>query len=124
MIRIDQSVQDDIARTQQALQAVKDELAETGQGSVWMLALLQMNRFVGANIEVDTGRTKNSVFTEVSGSGNGITALLGTNVSYSPFVRDAGHNKQFFEYAAETEGPAIAQLLGDEVAIRVEGAFS
>lgn len=124
MITIKQSVLTDIERTQQGLQRVSEELADTGIGGMWMLALLQLNRFVGANIEVDTGRTKNSVFTEVSGGGNSITALLGTNVSCSPFVRDAGHRKQFFEYAAETEGPAIAQLLGEEVAIRVEGAFS
>lgn len=124
MITIDKSAIADIERAKDGLAAVQKELMATGADSMWMLALLQLNRFVGANIEVATGRTKNSVFTQVSGSGNGITALLGTNVSYSPFVRDAGHHQQFFEYAAEYEGPAVARMLGEEVDIRVQRAFA
>lgn len=124
MITIDQSVRTDIERTQEGLTSLREALAASGAGSMWQLALFQLNRFIADNIEVDEGRTKNSIFTQIEGEGNNVTALLGTNVSYSPFMRDAGHSKQFFEYAAEREAPGIGQLLGAEVEIRVQRAFS
>lgn len=87
-------------------------------------ALMQLLRFVLGNIEVDTGRTKNSIFPSVEGGGgNSVSAMLGTNVHYSPYVRDAGHRQQFFEYAAEKEGPRILAGLGQEVVVKVEGHF-
>jgi len=60
----------------------------------------------------------------VTGSGNSVEAFLGTNVSYSPFVRNASHSKQFFAYAADVEGPHVQKWLGDEVDLRVERGFN
>lgn len=94
-----------------------------GLRDILLVGLLQMERFVLGNIEVDTGRTKNSIFQDLAATGNSIRAMLGTNVIYSPYVRDAGHKEQFFEYAAKVEGPRVAERMGGEVVIRVERAF-
>ena len=87
-------------------------------------ATLQMDRFVSGHIEVDTGRTKNSVFPTVRSEGNSVIGMLSSNVRYAPYVRDASHSKQFFDYAADVEGPGILEWLGSEVAITVREAFS
>lgn len=104
-------------------QALKKVDAD-GIEEVVRLATLQAMRYVWANIEVDTSRTKSSVFPAVTRVGNGADGVLGTNVSYSPFVRDASHTKPFFDYAAENEGPRLAQFFGAEINVRVENAFN
>lgn len=113
--------QADIERVQREL---ADVVAAVGEGegldSLLTLATMQALRFVQANIEVDTGRTKNSVMPSVQDS----EGRLGTNVSYAPFVRDAGHSEQFFRYAARVEGPRIQEAFGMEVQARVNRAFS
>jgi len=88
--------------------------------SIITLATLLALRFVQANIEVSTGRTKNSVNRKET---NALVGMLSTNVSYAPFVRDAGHSEQFFRYAARVEGPRIQDAFGMEVQARVNRAF-
>lgn len=121
MINVNQATVQDIETTQRQL---ADALAAVGGESGGMediitLLTLQMLRFVQGHIEVDTGRTKNSVFPSVAGT----EGRLGTNVSYSPFVREAGHGRQFFDYAADVEGPAVARAFGLEIQSRVNRAF-
>lgn len=86
-------------------------------------ATLQMDRFVAGHIEVDSARTKNSVFPTIGAEGNSVIGMLSSNVRYAPYVRDASHNRQFFEYAADVEGPGILEWLGSEVMISVGEAF-
>jgi len=123
-LAVNQSTLEDIEAAQKALQAVKADITGDGLEGMLTLAVGQLERFVAGNIEVKTGRTKNSVFGSVSGSGNSVEAFLGTNVSYSPFVRNASHSKQFFAYAADVEGPHVQKWLGDEVDLRVERGFN
>jgi hypothetical protein len=122
MIRIDASSIASIQQAEDQLQAILEAVTGDGLADIMQLAVLQAHRFVSSNIEVDTGRTKNSVFPEVRAAGNGVEGVLGTNVVYSPWVRDASHSQQFFEYAAEHEGPNIARMFGEQVQIRVESA--
>lgn len=122
MLVLSNQSEQDIERARAALEQVRAEVTGQGMAAIMALAVVQMQRFVTANIEVDTGRTKNSIFTQVRVEGNGVDGVLGTNVSYAPYVRDDGHYQQFFEFAAEAEGPRVAQLFGDEVQIRVQRA--
>lgn len=86
--------------------------------------LVMLQSFVSKNIEVDTGRTKNSVFARVSGGrGNSVVGMLGTNVKYAPYVQDGTHSKQFFDYAAEREGQRVADALGEDFIVSVERVF-
>lgn len=114
-----------IERAQSQLNsAVAQFGAESGGLTARMTeAILQLNRFVLGNIEVDTGRTKNSIFPDVRQDGNSVTAMLGTNVSYSPYVRDKGHGEPFFDYAERVEVPGVLEWLGADIVARVEGAF-
>lgn len=119
MINVNTATVADIERVQRQLSNVLAGVTGDGLTEIITLATLQMLRFVQANIEVDTGRTKNSVFPHVQGT----EGRLGTNVTYSPFVRDAGHGKQFFRHAADVEGPALGRAFGTEVQARVNRAF-
>jgi len=98
--------------------------ADPGQEALFHEALGQLLSFVARNIEVDEGRTKNSVFPSLRVRPNGVAAMLGTNVRYAPYVRDGGHGVQFFKYAERHEVPRVLAWLGDEVVVRVEGAFA
>lgn len=115
----------EIERVRQQLNSAAQAIAAEsgGLGAILALGLAQLDRFVAANIEVDTGRTKNSIFQNMGRNGNSVTAALGTNVRYAPYVRDGGHDRQFFQYAVDVEGPAVLQMLGEQVVIRVEEAF-
>ena len=98
--------------------------ADDGMEADITKALIQMHRFVLAHIEVDTARTKNSIFMGTSVDGDVVNGRLGTNVKYSPYVRDAKHNEHFFRYAARIEGPQILESLGREFTLAVSGAFT
>ncbi|MCL4867756.1 MAG: hypothetical protein KJ063_02210 [Anaerolineae bacterium] len=112
----------DANRTAQALAAVQAGVTGSGMMGIMSLAVVQMQRFVSGHIEVDTGRTKNSVHAEVKRVGNGVEGVLGTNVVYSPYVRDDKHQRPFFDHARNVEGPNVVRLFGDEVNLRVERA--
>lgn len=125
MITVSPQTIEDIRQSQLAFEMAAEALsAGGGLEGLFAEAILQLGRFVAGNIEVDTGRTKNSVFPSVEGRGNSIVAMLGTNVSYSPFVRDAGHSRRFFEYAADVEGPRALAVLGDEVVLEIARGFN
>lgn len=115
----------DIEKAQRQLNSAVAQFGAESGGLTARLteAILQLQRFVLGNIEVDTGRTKNSVFADVSQNGNSVTAMLGTNVSYAPYVRDAGHGEQFFKHAERVEVPGVLEWLGADIVARVEGSF-
>lgn len=111
----------DIERVQRQLDDTIKAIGEAdGMKSLISLATLQALRFVQANIEVDTTRTKGSLNRRGT---NAIVGMVSTNVSYAPYVRDAGHSEQFFDYAARVEGPRIKENFGLEVEVRVNKAF-
>ena len=111
----------DIERVQRQLDDTIKAIGEAdGMKSLISLATLQALRFVQANIEVDTSRTKGSINRRNT---NAIVGMLSTNVSYAAFVRDAGHSEQFFRYAERVEGPRIKESFGFEVEVRVNKAF-
>lgn len=116
---------EDIERVQRQLNSAVMQMGAKSGGLVARMteAILQLQRFVLGNIEVDTGRTKNSVFADVSEADNSVAAMLGTNVNYSPWVRDRGHSEQFFKYAERVEVPTVLEWLGGDIVARVEGSF-
>jgi hypothetical protein len=110
----------DLARLEQELAAAQRAYVGSGARGQIESGLIQLHRFVLANIEVDTARTKNSVSMQVVD----LQGRLFSNVKYSPWVRDAGHSQQFFEYAKEQEGPAVLRRLGREFTLAVHREFS
>jgi len=87
-------------------------------------ALSMMLAFIGRNIEVDTGRTRGSVFFRTFKDGEGFGGVIGSNVKYSPWVRDAGHDKHFLVHAAEQEGPRALAEMGRQYILDVKGAIN
>jgi len=110
-------------RSQGQYNSAAQAISPSGLAPLFQAALLQLQRFTLGNIEVDTGRTKNSIFAQLDQSGNSIAALLGTSVRYAPYVRQANGGVQFFTYAADVEGPAALAALGDNVILAVSGEF-
>ncbi|HIP70550.1 MAG TPA: hypothetical protein EYH05_04055 [Anaerolineae bacterium] len=114
----------DLERMQSQLVSALGAATGDGMEDVIRQGLLQLHRFVLSNIEVDTSRTKNSIFPRVYRDGKDVNGRLASNVAYSPWVRDAGHKQHFFEYAADVEGPAVLAMMGREFTLRVKKAFS
>lgn len=112
-----------LEEAQRAVTAALRQVAPAGQEKLFTEGVLQLHRFVLGNIEVDTGRTKNSVFPDVESGPGGITAGLYTNVAYSPWVREAGHRKQFFDHAEAVEVPRVLAWLEDEGIARLEASW-
>jgi len=100
-----------------------ESVSPNGLAEMFQMGIMQLDRFAQGHIEVDTGRTKNSLYTRVNNDSNRITAMLGTNVRYSPYVRDDGHKKQFLENTRDAEGPRVLEWLGEQVVLSIEGAF-
>jgi len=124
MLSIASSSLADLAKMQSQLLSAKQAVTGDGLESTITLGLIQLHRFVLANIEVDTARTKNSIFMKVERQDGDVIGRLGSQVKYSPWVRDAGHKMQFFEYARKNEGPKVLEMMGREVTLSVKGAFS
>ena len=86
--------------------------------------LLQLQRYMTRDIEVDTARTKNSLFVQVGNGGNGmVRGAVISNVSYSPWVRDRAHKRHFMVQAAQVEGPKVLAQLGRDYVLNVAEAF-
>lgn len=100
-----------------------DAVRPNGLEALFRLAIGQLHRFVTSNIEIDTTRTQNSVTPIVKVRGNGVSAMLGANTSYSPYVRNKGHKMHFFRYAEQKEVPNVVDALELDVVAKVEGAF-
>lgn len=114
---------EDLKRMQRQLMTAKKAVTGDGMEGIMNLGLIQLHRFVLANIEVDTARTKHSIFMQMDRKGKDVEGRLGSQVFYSPWVRDAGHGVHFFEYAQAQEGPAVLAMLGREFTLAVNRAF-
>lgn len=123
MITVSAETVADVERATQEFGAVQAIVDPRGLEVRMNAAVLGLQRFVTNNIEVDQGRTKNSIFANVRVNGNSVVGMLGSNVSYSPFVRNASHQMQFFKYAEQQKGADIARQLGDDVVVSVESVF-
>lgn len=71
------------------------------------LALLQLQRYAVGIVHVDTGRLKNSIFTEIEGQGNSLIGHVATNVAYAPFEERRGGAHAFFARTTKEEGPNV-----------------
>lgn len=98
-------------------------LRPNGLMSMMHTAVSQLHRFTAINIEVDTGRTKNSLFTSVSNNGNSVVGMLGTDVRYAPYVRESNHGMQFMDYALDREVPRLVAQMGGKITNVVERSF-
>lgn len=88
------------------------------------LGVSQLVRFASANVEVDTGRTKNSIYGKVQGGGQAVQGIVGATSSYHQYVRDAGHGIQFLRYAGQKELPGVLKTIGQDVVASIEEAFN
>lgn len=86
-------------------------------------AIIQLHRFVISNIEVDTSRTKQSIFMDISADQGTVRGYLATNVAYSPWVRNSNHDEQFFQYARRIEGPRVLELLGRTISLSIRSQY-
>lgn len=109
---------------QRRLLAAADAVGPEGMTAEIQKALIQLHRFVVDNIEVDTARTRLSIFMNVFADGGGVNGMLGSNVRYAPWVREAGHGSQFFEYAARVEGPRVLESMSREFVLKVAGVMN
>lgn len=109
---------------QRRLLAAADVVGPDGMTAEVQKALIELHRFVVDNIEVDTARTRLSIFMNVFTDNGGVNGMLGSNVSYSPWVRDAGHGQQFFEYAARVAGPRVLENMSREFVLKVAGVLN
>jgi phage gpG-like protein len=75
------------------------------------LALLQLQRYALGIVHVDTGRLKNSIFTELESRGNDLLGYVATNVEYAPFEEFRGGGHAFFGRTVKEEGPHVANSL-------------
>ncbi|MCL4867794.1 MAG: hypothetical protein KJ063_02400 [Anaerolineae bacterium] len=123
-LQLSQTSLDDLKKLQADLrQAAQEVSANSGLKGLMTQAILQVDRFVAGNIEVDTGWTKNSIFPDVSGGGNSVVAQLSTSVHYAPYVRDRRHQEQFFDYANRREVPKVIEWLAETAGIKVEAVL-
>lgn len=120
-----ETAQKDVQATRNSIQAALRETTGQGLENKLLLGLAQLDRFVAANIQVRTGRAKNSVFQRIGRSGNSVAAGLHSNVKYSPHVGylPKRTSEQFFKYAARVEGPRVANSVGQDIVVTVEGKF-
>jgi hypothetical protein len=80
-----------------------------------LLALLQLQRYALGIVHVDTGRLKNSIFTDLETVGNDLMGHVATNVEYAIFEEMragskgvyGGHN--FFGRTVREEGPNVVE---------------
>lgn len=107
-----------LAETQAEIQRLSLAVATTPGGGMrnqLTLALLQLQRYALGIVHVDTGRLKNSIFTELDSRGNDLLGYVATNVEYAvheeyrPGVK-AGHGGHaFFGRTVKEEGPNVVK---------------
>lgn len=123
-MQIDKKTIDDLKAVQDAARAAVQQASGAGGLKRAMTAgILRLDRFVAGNIEVDTGRTKNSIVPSITGAGAQVTGQLGSGVRYSPYVRNRNGGLQFFEYARRTEVPKVLQMMAVDISAKIEGEF-
>lgn len=93
---------------------------DEGMTELIQFGLIQLHRYMLRNIEVDTARTKNSLFWRAQSSPQGVWGFVGSNVKYSPYVRDRQHRRHFMVTAAEKEGPQVLARMGRTYALAVK----
>lgn len=76
-----------------------------------LLGLLQLQRYALGIVHVDTGRLKNSIFTDDETRGNNVIGYVATNVEYAPAEHARGGSHAFFQRTVGEEGPNVANDL-------------
>lgn len=108
----------------QQLAALQEELArlqnevdpQGGLEDTTTLAIGMIHRYGAGIVHVDTGRLKNSLFWRVQGNARRVSAVWGTNVSYSIFENARGGDHAFVDRTAREEVPNVARLFGARIA--------
>lgn len=72
-----------------------------------LAGLLQLQRYALGIVHVDTGRLKNSIFTDLEDSGDDLIGHVATNVEYAPHEENRGGDHAFFRRTAREEGPNV-----------------
>ncbi len=78
-------------------------------------ATLRAHRYATMIVHVDTGRLKNSLYPRVTGKGNDVYGVVGTNVVYAPIEEARGGGHAFFGRTVREEGPAIVEQVQRDV---------
>lgn len=107
---------DGLKETRDSLLATARGLsAQGGLRGVVAKGTLRAHGYVSKIVHVAIGRLKNSLFPTVEGSGNNVFGVIGTNVVYAPFEHDRGGAHAFFERTVNEEGPAIVQMMENDL---------
>lgn len=102
---------------------VAEAVGPAGLEARIFLGVSQLVRFTSANVEVRSGRTKNSIYGKVQGGGV-VQGIVGATSSYHGYVRDAGHGIQFLRYAGQHELPNVLKTIGQDVVASIEESFN
>ena len=103
---------DGLGELQAELQRVSMAVATGPGGGVrngLLLTLLQLQRYALGIVHVDTGRLKNSIFTDLESQGNDLIGHVATNVEYAPFEEGRGGGHAFFARTVKEEGPNVVE---------------
>jgi len=103
---------DGLGELQAELQRVSLAVATGPGGGVrngLLLTLLQLQRYALGIVHVDTGRLKNSIFTDLESQGNDLIGHVATNVEYAPFEEGRGGGHAFFARTVKEEGPNVVE---------------
>lgn len=102
-----------LAEAQAEIQRLAESVSGHGLEANLNLVLLQLQRYALGIVHVDTGRLKNSIFTDMETERGGLVGHVATNVEYAPFEDARGGNHGFFESTAKDEGPRAINNLFD-----------
>lgn len=74
-----------------------------------LVALGQLQRYALGIVHVDTGRLKNSIFTDLEMGGGQLVGYVATNVDYAPAEEARGGSHAFFARTVREEGPRAVE---------------
>jgi hypothetical protein len=113
---VDRAAVTDLVALQDELRRIQYEVTPgDGLDDTMDLALGMTHRYAAGIVHVDTGRLKNSLFTEKHGQGNHLVGHVATNVAYSIFEERRGGAHGYFRRTVVEEGPRVTSLFHHRV---------
>lgn len=107
---------DGLKGLQAELQRVALEVEPKSQRGAMTLFIGQLHRYASAIAPVLTGRYKNSLFFEVSVTGQSVRGIMATNIVYAMPVEK---RHKVFERTRTTEAPRAVSLFDESIEVAI-----